>query len=340
MGRLGNLRNMLGGRRKDPDTERARRLKREAIAWISLLSSGTATTADAEALKLWCNENPEHRQAYAHAALTWDMLTSVAVPTPETARLLRPEPVRHAIGRRAVLGGMLSASAAGAAYAVIHPPFELWPSLAELGADVRTGTGEQRRIPVAEGVAVDLNTRSSLAWQALSSGAGNYIKLISGEAVVAAGPDAVGPCVVAAGDGRIIARDARVDIRHEGSRIRVVCLDGNVRVEHQVAAVTVPAGQQVIYDNRNISGTGTVDPAVVSAWQRGRLIFQKEALARVVDEINRYRPGRIVLMDRALGERLIDASFNLDRLDNVIVYIHQAFDARITTLPGGLVLIG
>jgi transmembrane sensor len=338
MGRLGNLRNMLGGRRQDPATERARGLRREAIAWLSLLSSGTATTADAEALKHWCNENPEHRQAYAHAVLTWDMLTFVAVPTPETARLLRPEPVRHAIGRRAVLGGMLSASAAG--YAVIHPPLELWPSLAEFGADVRTGTGEQRRIPVAEGVTVDLNTRSSVAWQALSSEAGNYIKLISGEAVVAAGPDAVGPCVVAAGDGRIIARDARVDIRHESSRIRVVCLNGNVRVEHQVAAVTLPAGEQVIYDNRNISGTGAVDPAVVSAWQRGRIIFQKETLARVVDEVNRYRPGRIVLMDRPLGERLIDASFNLDRLDNVIVYIHQAFEARITTLPGGLVLIG
>ena len=237
------------------------------------------------------------------------------------------------------MGGALSASAACTAYAVIYPPLELWPSLAELGADVRTGTGEQRRIAVADGVAVDLNTRSSVAWQALSNGGGNYIKLISGEAVVAAGPNAAGTCVVTAGDGRIIAHDARVDIRHEDSRIRVVCLDGNVRVEHQVGAVDLPAGEQVIYDDRNLSGTGAVDPAVVSAWQRGRLIFQREMLSRVIDEVNRYRPGRIVLLDKRLGERLIDASFNLDRLDHVIVYIRQAFDARITTLPGGLVLV-
>jgi transmembrane sensor len=339
--RLGSFQNMLRGTPVDPVAERSARLKREAVAWLSLLSSGTATTADAEALKRWCREDPAHNEAYAKAALVWDMMIPVAAraPTPETARLARPRPAHHGIGRRAFLGGALTASAACAAYAVIHPPLDIWPSLAELRADIRTGTGEQRRIKIADGVMVDLNTRSSLALNAASEDS-QRIELIAGEAVVTAGSNATSACVVIAGDGRIVARDAKVDVRYDDARIRVACLDGRVRVERGTQAVILPAGEQVVYDGRNISGAGLVDPAVVTAWQRGRLVFQKESLSRVIDEVNRYRPGRIVLVDRDLGRHLIDASFNLDRLDNVIVYVRQAFDARVTVLPGGLVLVG
>jgi len=339
--RLRGLGEMLSGSRKDAVERRAAKLRREAIAWLSLLSSGTATTADAEALKRWCNEDPAHTRAYAEAARAWDMLTPVAnrAQLAEGDEFRRPQLVQQRIGRRALLGGAIAASAAGVAYAVVNPPLNLWPSLAELRADVRTGTGEQRRIEISDGVAVDLNTRSSLAWGSLSGGR-NRIELIAGEAVVAAGPASVDTCVVTAGMGRVVAHDARVDIRRDGARIGVVCLDGNVRVEHQAQAVMLPTGQRIVYDDLNISGPGTVDPQIVTAWQQGRLVFQKELLSRVVDEVNRYRPGRIILMDRDLGRHLIDASFSLDRLDNVITYIRQAFDARIAILPGGLVLVG
>lgn len=338
---LGGFRNMWRRTGTDPITEQSERLKREAIAWISLLSSGKATAADAEALKRWCSEEPAHARAYAKVALVWDMLTPVAAsaPTPETALLRAPPTALPAIGRRAFLGGAFAASVACAAYAVIDPPLNLWPSLAELRADIRTGIGERRQVDVAEGIAVDLNTRSSLTFRGLSDGS-NHVELISGEAVISAGPDALNACVVIAGDGRIVARDASVDVRHDDARIRVVCLKGSVRVEHQTEAVTLPAGEQVVYDDRNISGVGTVDAAVVAAWQQGRLIFRGEPLSRVIDEVNRYRRGRIVLVAGDLGRHLIDASFNIDQLDNIIIYIQQAFDARITMLPGGLVLIG
>lgn len=332
---------MLSGSGKDAVEGRAAELRREAIAWLSLLSSGTATTADAEALKRWCGEDPAHARAYAEAARAWDLLTPVAsrAKVAERQGIRQPQLARKAIDRRALLGGALAASAAGVAYAAVNPPLSLWPSLAELRADVRTDTGEQRRIEISDGVSVDLNTRSSLAWGAVSD-RGKHIELISGEAVVAAGAAPADTCLVTAGMGRVIAHDARVDIRHDAARIRVVCLGGNVRVEHQAQAVMLPAGEQVVYDDSNISGLGLVDPQIVTAWQQGRLVFQKELLSRVIDEVNRYRPGRIVLMDRELGQHLIDASFSLDGLDKVITYIRQAFDARITVLPGGLVLVG
>src|SRR5215470_12616276 len=91
----------------DPQLQAAAsdRLQREAIAWLSRLSSGTATPGDAEALKDWCGRDPSHARAYAKAAQVWGMLGEVA------AQAQRPLVARPAmasapvIGRRAFLGG-------------------------------------------------------------------------------------------------------------------------------------------------------------------------------------------------------------------------------------------
>jgi transmembrane sensor len=279
------------------------------------------------------------------------MLSPVAAqalhPAPVSAAAVRRRAagtvIGTAIGRRAFIGGAAAATACAAGYALIQPPLGLWPSLAELRADVRTGIGEQRRIALAAGIAVELNTRSSLVMhQPVGSdvGGNRLIELVSGEAVIAAVPAAGVSCTVLAGGGRVLARAAKVDVRYDGAAVRVACIDGSVRVEHGGQAVTLAAQQQVAYDARGISGTGFVDSGILTAWQRGLLVFRQAPLAQVIDEVNRYRPGRILLLDRALGGRLIDASFHLDRLDGVVVYLEQAFGARITALPGGIVVVG
>src|SRR5262249_36639693 len=102
---------------------------------------------------------------------------------------------------------------------------------------------------------------------------------------------------------------------------------------------TARQGQQVRYGERGLTEAATVDPAIVTAWHRGMLVLRNEPLARVVDEVNRYRPGRIVVLDRTLGKRQIDVSLRLDRIDDVIVLVHDIYGARVTHLPGGIVLL-
>jgi transmembrane sensor len=82
-----------------------------------------------------------------------------------------------------------------------------------------------------------------------------------------------------------------------------------------------------------------VDLAQVDAWRRGLLIFSDEPLSQVVDEINRYRPGRIVLANRRLGGIPVNAVFQLDRMDRALSQIREVADARVTTLPGGVVML-
>jgi transmembrane sensor len=96
----------------------------------------------------------------------------------------------------------------------------------------------------------------------------------------------------------------------------------------------------VVYDAGGIGQVVSVDPTVVTSWQTNVLIFRREPLSRAIEEINRYRPGRIILVDTLLGRKLIDASFRLDRIEDIVPQIVQVFGTRARSLPGGIVLLG
>jgi transmembrane sensor len=317
-------------------------MKRQAVEWLARLSSGEATEADAEALKLWCAEKPAHAEAFAEANVLWKVLgpaaRNVAAREATSHQDNQPARSRLSTGRRAFLGGAAAASVA-AGYLIARPPQGLWPSFSELMAEYRTATGEQRQIATAGGAAVEMNTQTSLNI-GRQIGDADRVELIAGEAAVSIGRTASKPVVVIAAEGRTSASNARFNVRFDGPAVCVTCLDGAVEVERRGATATVREKQQLTYGDSGLGQVMPVDPVVVTSWRSGVLIFRREQLSRVVDEVNRYRPGRIVLVDAALGRRRIDASFRLDRIEDVVPQIEQVFGVRTRALPGGVVLLG
>ena len=318
--------------RKGPDPE-SDALLAEAFDWVVRLTSGDATVADAEALARWRAQSQAHERSFAEALRLRNALQvagrEVADPpaAPPTAGAATP-----VIGRRALLGGALAASAAGLLLA--RPPLDLWPSFTELSADYRTGTGERREVVLADGTLLDLNTRTSIVLR--SSADGPRIELIAGEAAVAT---AGAPVVVVAGPGGAAAARARFNIRHVGARVGVTCLEGAVDVHWRELSVALGPDRQVVYTADGLGSPRPVDPATVTAWQDGLLVFNDEPLAAVIDEVNRYRAGKIILTKAALGSLPVNGVFHLDRLDGVIAQL-RALGAEVTTLPGGFVLLG
>lgn len=318
---------------EDPTSEREP-LRREAWRWVLLLTSGDATRADIAALKLWCARSALHAEAFARASGRWRALgpaievragQSIGIPAAGAQASRR-------IGRRAFLGGALAASTVAAVVAIRRPPFGLWPSFDEIAADYRTGTGERHRVALADGGAVEMNTRTSLNLRK----AGDRLELITGEAAVATAAHAI---EVIAGDGRVRADTAQFNVRYDGTAVCVTCLSGTVEVEQRGRSITMRQEQQVSYADGNLGAAMAIDPAVVSGWQHGDLWFKNEPLANVIDEVNRYRPGRIVLMNDELGRRRVTAHFKLDRLELVMVQLRETFGARIVPLTGGIVLV-
>ncbi len=82
-----------------------------------------------------------------------------------------------------------------------------------------------------------------------------------------------------------------------------------------------------------------VDLELASAWQKGLLIVRNRPLSDVVNEVNRYRPGRIVIARPALSDRLVNGTFHIDHLDNFPNQVQQLFGAGVRVLPGGIVLL-
>jgi transmembrane sensor len=333
---------------EQPTTEQDA-LKREAYQWVMRLTSGEATTADTAALTRWRQTSQAHRRAFAEANLLWNKLGPAAVESAcrgaASAQAAMGRPLAGSdrrLGRRAFLGGAMAASAVAAGYLVTRPPLDLWPSLGELTADYRTGTGQQRQIAFEDNVSVKLNTRTSIT--VLSSDIGpdqaDRIELISGEAAIAAKPQALRPFIVTAAQGQTIATNARFNVRRNGATVCVTCLEGAIRVQHLGQASTVQSHQQVVYTADSLGATvGVDDPEMVTAWERGLLVFRNDPLAHVIEEVNRYRPGQIILMNGELGKRPVLATFRIDRIEEVVPRLQTVFGVQIKTLPGGIVLV-
>jgi transmembrane sensor len=104
--------------------------------------------------------------------------------------------------------------------------------------------------------------------------------------------------------------------------------------------MTLGANQQIRYRSASLSSITSADPEEVTGWQRGVLVFHNQTLRYVVDEVNRYRPGKIVLTNQALGNKPVTlASFHLDRLDEIVPQMEALYGARARELPGGIVLL-
>ncbi|GGF47723.1 sigma factor regulator VreR [Aliidongia dinghuensis] len=319
-------------------------LQGEALEWVIRLTSGAATARDADALQQWRAQSPAHAEALAEAVALRrtlrqavleldtqpddDVRSAVVVPMPLRQR------AKAVIGRRALIKGAIAASVAG--YMVARPPLGLWPSLAELTADYRTGVGEQRRIALAQGIALQLNTQTSVAVRPAAHE--RVVELITGEAAVTADAAASQRVVLAAGNGRTSATRASFTVRRNDDGACVTCVDGAVQVEHRGQIVSLAAWQQVTYTEREFGSVIAVDPTVAAAWRDGLLVFHDTPLNLVIEEVNRYRPGKIVLTGSELGGRLVNGVFHVDRVAGIIDQLRQ-LGVTVTILPGGIVLV-
>ncbi|VVD85833.1 Fe2+-dicitrate sensor, membrane protein [Pandoraea iniqua] len=329
---------------KLPPKRRLDTLERQAMTWVRRMAAGEMTHADGDALREWARRDPRHAQALADARRQWQHLTQAAQQTasaPCTAPAKPAAPERKATRgfdprRRWWLAGTAGAFATVAGVAVIGGPLGLLPGTTALRADYRTGTGEQRTIALAGNVSVEMNTRTSMA---LSTGTTPGIDLLGGEAAVDT-TRAAAPFEIVAGAGRTIARHARVEVRNVAQKVCVTCIEGVADVVHTAGRVQLRARQQLVYDERALQSLVNVGDNDMPAWREGYLRFAEVPLGEVIDEINRYRPGKVVLVNDKVAARPVTGRFAIRSLDVALGQIERSLQLSAHTLPGGIVLLG
>jgi transmembrane sensor len=311
-------------------------LEQEAFAWLARITSGAATDADRTALMRWRQRDPAHEQAFRHAAQLWRQLGQAGALT---AGEFRPG-ARHS--RRYLLRmGAAAAAATGAAAGGARLGF--WPYPGEMLADHRTRVGEQRRVSfdelgLGERVSVELNTRSSLSVDKAATPA--RLTLIGGEAAFTVRAGRRDALVVAVAQGTVSADDAVFVVRSDGAAVEVTCVDGAVDVVQQHGRLRLRPAEQAAWERERLLRVAEVDVEVVAGWRRGLLIFRNEPLEGVVAELNRYRPGLILVASHQAAQRRISGVFHLDRTDEALTHIEQTLGVPMRRLSRYFTVVG
>ncbi|MDG9925058.1 MULTISPECIES: FecR family protein [unclassified Pseudomonas] len=298
-------------------------LTQQANAWVARLTSGQATVEDARALREWCARSAAHAQAYHEAARLWRELGR-----------LPPVAARRA-PRRRVLGGGLAACALLLGFAWLQPgqiDAQAWL------ADASTGVGERREILLEDGSRVELDARSSLDLD--FSAERRRLVLKGGAAVFHVQHDPGRPFVVEADNGSVTALGTVFEVRHQDNGVRVTCSEGVVAVRSaDRPPLRLEAGQQLRYDTRASSPPAPVNSAEALAWRQDLLVFKQRPLAELVEELNRYRSGRIVLANQQIAQRPVSGVFHLQRTDEALAHISSSLGLSATHLPGNWVML-
>lgn len=284
-----------------------------ALNWLSLLHD-EPSAADQARFSRWLQADPAHAEAYAQAQVMWEM-------SEEPAAKLAGE---DAVALQALLAAMdapasrrrslpqWGAALAMAACLVMMVGVGLgWQPqrwLDDLGADYVSAPGQVRTVTLADESQLTLDADSAIAVH-FAKGE-RHVQLRRGAAffqVTHTGE----PFVVDGGKGETRVLGTQFEVRLQPSGAQVTVLSGRVGVKAgaELPQQILTAGQQVRYDQTRTTAPQAVDSENQLAWRQGWLNYYRTPLADVINDLSRYYPGRIVVLNDELGARKVSGSF-------------------------------
>ncbi|WP_349600253.1 FecR family protein [Azospirillum argentinense] len=290
----------------------------QAIDWFIRLQAEDAGEECRRACADWCAADPRNARAWALAQDMWaspllsealavTAASATAVPDSPPRRHARAVPLRQPprfrpLARRAMAWAAGLLVAVGLGLAADLP--------LRLQADHRTATGVQERLQLADGSRVLMDTGTALATDV--EGGERRTRLLRGAAFFEVTPDPARPFRVAAGPAVVTVVGTAFAVRYLDDRVTVTVRHGTVDVARSGGpAVRLRAGEEVVV---TASGVGAEHPADLSAalgWVDGRLVFEDRPLGEVLEELDRYYPGLILVPD-SLADRRITGNYRLD----------------------------
>lgn len=310
----------------------------QAREWLRLFASGRVTQEDARLFAAWKARDPEHILALRQAQAEWQMLgkAGVIARAQDAASGEGQRLAAHGWQRRRLLGMGLAGGAAAVALTV-YPPLGLWPSINELTADYRTAKGEQRHVQPMPGLDLLLNTQTTL--KVTSQHHINAYELLSGELAVICRQDQGGTEIIA-GKGTVQLGMSEIEVRiTQNGRVNLQCESGRIVLAHPNGMVELLANRRLTYNNQHISPV-TLAQDGASAWRSGFIVFRQTLLGEAITEINRYRPGKVILLDEQSANRQLSGRYSIRDLDQLLAQISAIFNLRMRELPGHILLLG
>ncbi|QIH11054.1 MULTISPECIES: FecR family protein [unclassified Pseudomonas] len=318
-----------------------------AADWAVRLQARELSAAEQVELARWQAADPRHPEALAFAQRTWDALGALHLepaPTGTAPLLHRARQAKGAARRPPRRRRILRAASAAMLVMALALGWLQGPqALLYLEADYLTGKGEVRTVRLADGSQVELDSTSAIRVDFSTSQ--RQVDLLAGSAIFDVAPmagDETRPFVVRSSGGQARALGTRFVVGREGpGQAWVGVLQHSVAVSLDDPArqgareQVLQEGQSARYDsNSGVVALDGLDLQRATSWRRGVLVFDRQPLAAVIERLNHYRPGRVVLANDALAQRQVSGVFHLDMLDAALTSLTQELKMQRLDLPG------
>lgn len=303
--------------------------------WLARLLSPECGPDEHAAFENWLAENPRNAVDYAEmerlhllaGALAPNQINLVLAAVPSTiaspfprfsARPQRDKRRWPAFAWAAVLALVVG----GASWLWLHR-YQTVPQ------HYATVVGERRTIDLPDGSQLLLDSDTSVE---VAYGPSNRrVTLQRGrlQANVAHATDR--PFEVESGTGSIRAVGTIFQVQRRGRDTVVSLIEGRVIVSTSAAksAFELAALQRVTYGNDGrISPARQIDREVAEGWIRGRLVFNEDRLADLLEEINGYSRDRLMLGEQKLGDIRISGVFAANDQTALIETLHRIWGLR------------
>lgn len=289
-----------------------REVARRAAQWLALLESGYANDDDHLKLQHWRDSSSQHERAW-HKVQQLRQRFSALPSNLAMATLDRPDHARRMLLKRAL--GV--AALVPAAWLLSRQlPLDVWR------ADLQTSTGEHKRLPLADGSTLQLNTASAVN---VDLGA-RRLTLVRGE--MALNVPGNSPLTLEAPFGRIIVSQSEVCVRLTADACQVSVVSGTVRLQPLLGPLlALSAGQQVSLQ-RNGAGPVRLFDALLPGWRDGVLMAQNQPLGDFLRELSRYRTG-LLRWEPELEALRVTGSFRLDNTDRVLSLLAASLPVEV-----------
>lgn len=318
---------------RQPQSDDLEPIDATARDWLLRLTSRQASQEELRAFAAWRDADPCHLAAYEEMRSLW---TEIDDLQPAFA----PPPRRHDIWRRRmVIGtGLLAASLALA--------LAIEPNLpARLMADAHTVVGRQEMLTLPDGSVAYLNTDTAIAVD--YTDARRRVRLLYGEALFEVRKDSHRPFDVLALDGRTTAVGTAFAVRDDAETATVTVTEGIVTVaspsrrdaERMENVAVVEAGQQTNYRRGESPGPVRTADAAATAWRDGLLVIRDQPFVEAIAQIERYRPGKILLMGDEARLQTVTAHISLRDIDSGLEALAATHGLSVLRLTNYLVVL-
>ena len=309
------------------------RLRKEAVAWVIRLHNSRITQEERRAFEAWQAQSPQHALIYRTVSRVWDspeLTAAAAVMAGASPSWLESKPTFSL--RWPVL------TAACLVFVVLLA--EHFDISIRWQANYHTGLGERRTVGLPDRSIATLNTQTAIALS--YDGTARRIRLLKGEMFLNVRHDAERPFFVESADTAVRAVGTAFVVRAESNSEHITVLEGTVEVRSKAQAVSpvaVTAGSQIQMEHGHMGRPHSVNVPAVSAWLQGRLIVNGVPFAQVLEELQRYHSGTIVLLNQRIGKTNVTGTYNVDDPVAALDLLVKTVPVSMITLTNRLVLL-